>query len=138
MLVLEHGAAPSSLHFDSPNPNIDFGRLNLAVTVEATPLPQTRDRRFVGVSSFGFGGTNAHVILAEPPKTMARSQSTPRYLMLSAQSEASLRALAADYAASLTPVSKDEARRVIAATAYRRERMRERRFCRPRTRPLFK
>ena len=126
MLALEHEAAPSSLHFDSPNPNIDFGRLNLAVTVEATPLPRTRDRRFVGVSSFGFGGTNAHVILADPPKTMARPQSTPRYLMLSAQSEASLRALAANYAARLTPESKDEARRVIAATAYRRERMRER------------
>ena len=89
-------------------------------------MPRTRDRRFVGVSSFGFGGTNAHVILADPPKTMARPQSTPRYLMLSAQSEASLRALAANYAARLTPESKDEARQVIAATAYRRERMRER------------
>ncbi len=126
MLALEHDSAPRSLHFESPNPNIDFERLNLAMTCEATPLPRTKEQRFAGVSSFGFGGTNAHVILADPPKTTRRPRSLPRYLMLSAQTEAALRTLSASYSARLAQEPKEEAHRVVAATAYRRERMRER------------
>ena len=126
MLALEHDEAPSSLHFERPNPNIDFARLNLAVTREATPLPRRHNQRFVGVSSFGFGGTNAHVVLADPPKTVRRPKSEPRYLLLSAQTEAALRTLADNYAARLTQISKDETDRIVAATACRRERMRER------------
>ncbi len=126
MLALEHDEAPSSLHFGRANPNIDFGRLNLAVTAEATPLPRRQEQRFAGVSSFGFGGTNAHVVLADPPTAVRRPKSEPRYLLLSAQTDAALRALADRYASRLRPVSKDEGNRVVAATAYRRERMRER------------
>ena len=108
MLALEHDEAPSSLHFGRANPNIDFGRLNLAVTAEATPLPRRQEQRFAGVSSFGFGGTNAHVVLADPPKAVRRPKSEPRYLLLSAQTDAALRALADRYASRLRPVSKDE------------------------------
>jgi phthiocerol/phenolphthiocerol synthesis type-I polyketide synthase C len=126
MLALEHDRAPKSLHFESPNPEIDFAGLNLSVTKEATPLPRMRDRRFVGVSSFGFGGTNAHVIIADPPKLGPREASTPRYLLLTAQTQPGLRALAESYAARLTGLDEDDGRHVVAATAYRRERMPER------------
>lgn len=126
MLALEHDEAPRSLHFERPNPNIDFARLNLAVTAEATALPPRKDQRFAGVSSFGFGGTNAHVVLTDPPKAVRRPKSEPRYLMLSAQTEAALRTLAGQYAARLTLESNDEVDRIVAATDYRRERMRER------------
>ena len=126
MLALEHDTAPKSLHFTSPNPSIDFAGLNLVVTNEETPLPRAQERRFAGVSSFGFGGTNAHVILADPPLQRGRAPSAPRYLLLSAQTQAALRALAHDYAAGLDRVDDEEGRHVVAATGRRRERMRER------------
>ena len=101
MLALEHDQAPKSLHFDRPNPNIDFTGLNLRVTDEATPLPRDGRRRFAGVSSFGFGGTSAHVVIADPPAARKASKAEPRLLMLSAQTEIALRALAAEYARRL-------------------------------------
>ncbi|HVK65323.1 MAG TPA: SDR family NAD(P)-dependent oxidoreductase [Polyangium sp.] len=69
-LAMQHDALPPSLHYQSPNPNIDFPRLNLRVVakVEPWPAPEGTLRR-AGVSSFGYGGTNAHVIL----ESMARS-----------------------------------------------------------------
>ena len=127
MLVLEHDRAPKSLHFKNPNPNIDFAGLNLAVTSEPTPLPRTGAPRFAGVSSFGFGGTNAHVVISGPPILLSEGKAEPRYLMLSAQSEAALRALAKAYADSLAKATSDEeGRRIVAASAYRRERMPQR------------
>src|SRR3954453_5394915 len=59
---------PASLHFDEPNPDIAFADLNLTVAGAAIPLERRNGTRFAGVSSFGFGGTNAHVILADAPK----------------------------------------------------------------------
>jgi phthiocerol/phenolphthiocerol synthesis type-I polyketide synthase C len=67
-LALEHNLLPASLHLDEPNPDIPFGDLNLRVAGEAIPLEQRNATRFAGVSSFGFGGTNAHVIVADAPK----------------------------------------------------------------------
>jgi phthiocerol/phenolphthiocerol synthesis type-I polyketide synthase C len=67
-LALEHNLLPASLHFDEPNPDIPFGDLNLRVAGEAIPLERRNATRFAGVSSFGFGGTNAHVIVADAPK----------------------------------------------------------------------
>ncbi len=126
MLVLEHDRAPKSLHFKNPNPNIDFAGLNLKVTAEPTPLARTGAPRFAGVSSFGFGGTNAHVVISDPPIVLAEGKAEPRYLMLSAQSEGALRALAGAYADRLAETGQEEGRRVVAATAYRRERMPQR------------
>jgi acyl transferase domain-containing protein/NADPH:quinone reductase-like Zn-dependent oxidoreductase/acyl carrier protein len=126
MLALEHDQAPKSLHFDRPNPNIDFKRLNLVVTAEPTPLPRDGRQRFAGVSSFGFGGTNAHVVISDPPALQPRLDARPRYLMLSAQGDAALRAMAGEYARRFAETEAAEAPRIVAATAYRRERMRER------------
>ena len=126
MLALEHDQAPKSLHFDRPNPNINFAALNLSVTAEPTPLPRNGHQRFAGVSAFGFGGTNAHVVISDPPAPQPRIEARPRYLMLSAQGEAALRALASGYARRLGETDPTETPRIVAATAYRRERLRDR------------
>ncbi|MFI0982693.1 SDR family NAD(P)-dependent oxidoreductase [Streptomyces sp. NPDC021093] len=65
-LALHHGELPASLHFDEPNPHIDFDGNKLRVVAERQPWPAARTR-YAGVSGFGFGGTNAHVALAEAP-----------------------------------------------------------------------
>ncbi len=126
MLALEHDEAPPSLHFEEPNPNIDFTDLNLAVTGKTTPLPRSGERRFAGVSSFGFGGTSAHVVIADPPSARLGADAAPRFLMLSAQTDAALRALAGQYARRFDAVGEREGRRIVAATDHRREPMRER------------
>ena len=65
MLVLKHRQIPASLHFKTPNPHIDFEELKLRVPTALEPFPETDGERLAGVNSFGFGGANAHVILAE-------------------------------------------------------------------------
>ncbi|MCK8785796.1 SDR family NAD(P)-dependent oxidoreductase [Roseomonas sp. NAR14] len=66
MLVVQHGTIPPSLHFETPNPEIDFAGLGLRVVtgVESVPDPAAA---LTGVNSFGFGGTNATAVLAAPP-----------------------------------------------------------------------
>ncbi|WP_394836549.1 SDR family NAD(P)-dependent oxidoreductase [Pendulispora rubella] len=65
-LALYHGELPPSLHFERPNPHIDFEANKLSVVTERQPWP---GRRLAGISSFGFGGTNAHAALEGPPHT---------------------------------------------------------------------
>ncbi|MER5469952.1 SDR family NAD(P)-dependent oxidoreductase [Streptomyces sp. NPDC002685] len=70
VLSLHHGQLPATLHFHSPNPHIDFTALGLRVVTEPTPWPGGSDRPGrAGVSAFGFGGTNAHVVLEQAPHT---------------------------------------------------------------------
>ncbi|MEU6391715.1 type I polyketide synthase [Streptomyces sp. NPDC046939] len=66
-LAVHHGVIPPSLHFRTPNPRIDFPAERLEVVTEATAWPG--GPRFAGVSSFGYGGTNAHVAVGEAPGT---------------------------------------------------------------------
>jgi len=65
-LVIKHGIVPANLHFENPNPKIPFTELKLQVPITATTLKDVSSI-IVGVNSFGFGGTNAHVILSESP-----------------------------------------------------------------------
>ncbi|OEJ37041.1 hypothetical protein AR457_33960 [Streptomyces agglomeratus] len=74
LLVLREGRIPPTLHGVPQNPAIDFAGLGLEPVVEARPLPEA-GRGVVGVNSFGFGGANAHVVLAAPP---APAQSSGR------------------------------------------------------------
>src|SRR3954464_14926827 len=104
MLVLKHGQIPPSLHFSTPNPHIDFEKLKLRIPTQLEPFPNGTAERIAGVNSFGFGGANAHVILAAPPphhseKSHPFPDCRPWPLMLSARSEASLRASAANLSA---------------------------------------
>jgi acyl transferase domain-containing protein/NADPH:quinone reductase-like Zn-dependent oxidoreductase/SAM-dependent methyltransferase/acyl carrier protein len=103
MLVLKYGQIPASLHFSTPNPHIDFEKLKLRVPTRLEPFPNGTAERIAGVNSFGFGGANAHVILAEPPHRPEKSLAIPSCrawpLMLSARSEKSLRISAANLSA---------------------------------------
>jgi acyl transferase domain-containing protein/acyl carrier protein len=63
VLALRHREIPPSLHFLSPNPHIDFPGLNLRVPTEPEPWAETDHPRRAGISSFGFGGTNSHVVI---------------------------------------------------------------------------
>ncbi|GLR45874.1 hypothetical protein GCM10007880_63920 [Mesorhizobium amorphae] len=65
--MLNRGVIPASLHFDKPNPNIDFQDSPVFVTNTCTAWPKGGGPRRGGVSSFGIGGTNAHAILEEAP-----------------------------------------------------------------------
>ncbi|HEX7843179.1 MAG TPA: SDR family NAD(P)-dependent oxidoreductase [Kofleriaceae bacterium] len=62
-LALYHRQLPPTLHFREPNANIPFAELALEVQTRATEWPRGADGAVAGVSSFGFGGTNAHVVL---------------------------------------------------------------------------
>ena len=92
-LALHHGAIPPSLHFESPNPRIDFAGSPFFVNTELRPWPAGTRR--AGVTSLGMGGTNAHVVLEEAPAatpaTPAAGGSRPhQLLLLSAKSAAAL------------------------------------------------
>jgi acyl transferase domain-containing protein/acyl carrier protein len=104
MLVLKHGQIPPSLHFKNPSPHIDFEKLKLRVPTEMEPFPDGPGERLAGVNSFGFGGANAHVILAAPPahqplKSADFPAERPWPIMLSARSEKALQSSAASLSA---------------------------------------
>ena len=67
ILCLQHRHIPSNLHFRTLNPNINRENTRLAIPVEGIHWDDGADRRCAGVSSFGFGGTNAHVVLEAAP-----------------------------------------------------------------------
>ncbi|WP_228556602.1 type I polyketide synthase [Myxococcus sp. AB025B] len=91
ILAMKHQQLPPSLHFESPNPQIDFDSGPFYVNTTLQPWPRGRTPRRAGVSSFGIGGTNAHVILEEAPATPASSASRPwELLVLSARSHTAL------------------------------------------------
>lgn len=68
ILSLENELLPQHLHFQNPSPHIPWERLAVEVVKEATPWKRNGQRRIAGISSFGFAGTNAHVILEEAPE----------------------------------------------------------------------
>jgi len=122
VMALEHRLLPPSLHAEELNPAIDFADLNLSIAREVVSLPQ-EGAWLAGVSSFGFGGTNAHVVIGQPeaedrPLTAAQGAS-PRLLMLSAFSKPAL-ADAARAAADLIETGQD-GREIASGLAWQRE-----------------
>ncbi|MEW5809827.1 MAG: type I polyketide synthase [Actinomycetota bacterium] len=71
VLALQHNMIPANRGYQNPNPHIPFDNLRLRVVAEHTEwAPAGRPRR-AGISSFGFGGTNAHVVIEEAPSAPA-------------------------------------------------------------------
>ncbi|MFJ8469260.1 type I polyketide synthase [Streptomyces swartbergensis] len=102
--AMRHGELPRTLHADSPTPHVDWsaGRVELLTTPR--PWPASDRPRRAGVSAFGIGGTNAHVILEEAPKretapSPGTAATPPVPLLLSAADEKALRAQAQQLAA---------------------------------------
>jgi len=101
-LALRHREIPPSLHFEKPNPHIPFDELPLRVQTTLSPWPAESGPALAGVSSFGFGGTNAHVVLEEAPPAIigirdAERKIGTRLLPLSARSPQALQSLARAY-----------------------------------------
>lgn len=67
VLALGHERLGANLHFETPNPHIDWERTIVDVVAEPRPWPRGERPRIAGISSFGFSGTNAHVVVQEPP-----------------------------------------------------------------------
>ena len=99
VLALENGEIPPSLHFETPNPAIDFASSPFYVASELTAWSSARPRR-AGVSSFGIGGTNAHLVLEEAPSPAPAAGLTrpAQLLVLSAATPAALEAATANLA----------------------------------------
>jgi acyl transferase domain-containing protein/acyl carrier protein len=106
-LALKHSEIPANLHFQEPNPHIPFDELPLRVQTRPSPWPSDSGPRLAGVSSFGFGGTNAHVVLQEAPESRSNKHeadaSNSCYLLpLSARSPEGLLAVARGFQQFLT------------------------------------
>jgi acyl transferase domain-containing protein/SAM-dependent methyltransferase/acyl carrier protein len=100
-LALQHGIIPKQPHFETPNPHIPWDDLRLAVPRQAQAW---LGPRVGGVSSFGFSGTNAHLVLEESP-SLAVVRTTTRPLEIitaSARTDAALNRLLESYAAALS------------------------------------
>jgi acyl transferase domain-containing protein/acyl carrier protein len=93
VLGIKHGQVPASLNFGTPNPRIPLPELKIRVQDTTVPWPDTQRPRLAGVSSFGMGGTNCHVVLSEwtQPPSGGRSDSAVAPWVLSARTEHALR-----------------------------------------------
>ena len=97
VLSLEHEMLPQNLHFENPSPHIPWDRLAVRVVDEPTPWRANGRVRRAGISSFGFSGTNAHVLIEEAPATaeVAPTDSPPVPVSVLPVSGRSAQALAA-------------------------------------------
>lgn len=125
LLATQHRAVPPSLHFERPNPEIAFDRLGVKVVTDLTPLPGD-EPLVMGVNSFGFGGTNAHVVIESAPRGAAAEaplelpEALPS-LRLSARAMESLRVTAGRFADRLDGVSPAEYYRVAYSARHHRD-----------------
>ncbi len=102
VLALNHKLMPPSLHFEAPNPKINFADSPFYVNGKLQAWTNGVSPRRAGVSSFGIGGTNAHIVLEEAPKAgIPESLQPAQLLVLSARTEGALAAMAVNLARHL-------------------------------------
>lgn len=125
-LMLKNAMIPPNLHFVEPSPHIPFEELNIRVPTTPEAWPDTGMKpKVAGVNSFGFGGTNAHVVLREHSQSAApegrhvNEMTLPLVIPLSARSEEALKALATAMSSFLEDGSQCESAELadIAAAA---------------------
>jgi acyl transferase domain-containing protein len=113
VLALSHEEIPGNLHFQKLNPNISLEGTRFQIPVRSTAWPRGHAPRFAGVSSFGFSGTNAHVVLEEAPRLPVRQPShavePPYTLLVSARTPSALNAAARAYRNFLTGRGRETA-----------------------------
>jgi acyl transferase domain-containing protein/acyl carrier protein len=103
VLSLQHGRIPTQLHFHEMNPHIEWGSTSVDIPVGGRDWHAGKTSRIAGVSSFGFSGTNAHIILEEAPDAEPEGGAiadTLNVLALSARTQDGLRDLIDSYAAT--------------------------------------
>ncbi|HEX9926444.1 MAG TPA: polyketide synthase, partial [Anaerolineae bacterium] len=131
-LILHHNLIPPQLNFEKANPHISLAELGLRVVTACQPLPRLDDQpAIVGVNSFGFGGTNAHIVLEQAPKpdlvaAPAGTEAWRHYLLpISGHNEAALQAQIEAYqmvlADETTPINE-----LTALAGLRREHLEQR------------
>jgi phthiocerol/phenolphthiocerol synthesis type-I polyketide synthase C len=134
-LMLRHRQVPPSLHYETPNPHIPFRDLRLQVAGSLRAWPSSGGPALAGVSSFGFGGTNAHLVLREPPPSAPGDRAAelgepgPMVLTISARSDEALRELAGRYQERLDAPDAPAAADLCAAAAVRRAHHEHRLAC---------
>jgi acyl transferase domain-containing protein/threonine dehydrogenase-like Zn-dependent dehydrogenase/acyl carrier protein len=132
VLALQHEAIPPQPHFSTLNPHLSLAGTRLAIPTALTPWPRGAQPRVAGASSFGVGGTNAHVIVEEAPRLrpdagpVTKAEERMLLLPLSAQDDGALRALATHWIDFLqhTPASTAD----LAYTASQRRSHLDRRL----------
>lgn len=107
ILMLQRERIPAHLHFVTPTPHVDWSSLGVRVPHAGGEFwPRGTSPRYAGVSSFGFSGTNAHMILEEAPPLVPNDTPAPpqqQFLLpLAGRTTTAVRALAARYAAVLS------------------------------------
>jgi malonyl CoA-acyl carrier protein transacylase len=101
VLSLQYKKIPAHLHLKQPNPHIAWDEFPIIVPTEQIPWLSENEKRVAGVSSFGFGGTNAHAVLEEAPQVQSPKSPMERplhLLTLSAKTFEALKQLAHCYA----------------------------------------
>ncbi|HEU5379703.1 MAG TPA: SDR family oxidoreductase, partial [Ktedonobacteraceae bacterium] len=103
VLALKHALLPPSLNYQMPNTQVDLTESPFYVNTQLRPWPESADHpRRAGVSAFGIGGTNAHVIVEEAPEASPTSASRPyQLLLLSAKTPTALQVARANLSAHL-------------------------------------
>ncbi len=130
VLALQHAEIPRQLHYRRLNPAVSLDGTRLEIAASARPWRRDPDARLAGVSAFGFGGTNAHVVIEEAPDVPVPADDTSGALVLplSARTEPALRAMAARFRDRLASADGDgnEVRDICATAALRRTHFEER------------
>ena len=113
VLALQRREIPPHLHLTARNPYIDWSSMPVDIPTTTRTWEPIDGRRLAGVSSFGFSGTNSHVVLEEAPPVVAASSAPPvrstHVLTLSARDEAALRNLAGTLGSQLATPGADAA-----------------------------
>ncbi|HLO89367.1 MAG TPA: SDR family NAD(P)-dependent oxidoreductase [Nostocaceae cyanobacterium] len=100
VLSLQHQTIPPNIHFQQLNPYISLAGTSFSIPTESQSWNSMEGRRVAGISAFGFGGTNCHVIVEEAPVNTVVTSDVERplhLLTLSAKSEQALRELVQSY-----------------------------------------
>ena len=127
MLALENDFFPPTLNAEQTNEEIDFKGLNVSVASMGLDLLSSKHTRYAGINSFGFGGTNAHVVICDPDRTQPkRPEPENKILFVSAQSEDSLKELLASYQDVIAETETADLPGLFAAIGSNRHHMRNR------------
>lgn len=135
LLMLRHRQIPPVLHHTRLNPKIDLVDGRFQINTELRDWTGVHDVRRAGITSLGIGGTNAHLVVEQPPEPVPTTGSRPvQLLVLSARTRPALDAAARDLATLLAEDDSPELADVAYTSQVGRMRFAHRRFVRCRSR----